>query len=387
MSATASTTASTMAPATPAASWWGRQRATLLIVLGLAAAVVVVLVLGGGGVRTSTPLDPDNPDPGGAQALARVLEDHGVDVTVVRGADALARAGVEAGTTVLVTSTDQLGDSTVRRMLDDTRGAQLVLAGPGPGTTAALGVSGLPFTVSVGDARPAGCDDPRFADLSMQVDHALEYPGPDGCFAGEHGALVAEPRQGLTLLGASEALSNDQVLRSDNAAVLLRLLGGGNRLVWYVPSIDDLVADDGVSLSTLLPRWIRPGLWLGTLALVALVVWRARRLGPLASEPLPVVVKAIETTHSRGRLYRRSGDRAHAADALRSAARSRARERLQLGAGDDAALVRAVAHQVGRPVEAVALLLGPGGPAPTTDHDLIALANDLAALDREVRRT
>ena len=369
-------------------SWWGRQRSTLLIALGLAAAVAVVVVLGGGGVRTSTPLDPDNPDPAGAQALARVLEAHGVDVTVVRGADALAGAGVEAGTTVLVTSTDQLGDSTVRRMLDDTRGAHLVLAGPGPGTTAALGVSGLPFTVSVGDARRAGCDDPRFADLSLQVDHALEYPGPGGCFPGKHGSLVAEPRDGLTLLGAAQALSNDQVLRADNAAALLRLLGSGSRLVWYVPSIDDLVAGDGVSLTTLLPRWIRPGLWLAALAVAALILWRARRLGPLATEPLPVVVKAIETTRSRGRLYRRSGDRAHAADALRAAARSRARERLRLGAGgDDEALVRAVAEHVGRPVQAVAALLDRAGPAPTTDHDLIALANDLAALDREVRRT
>jgi len=376
----------TAPPAPPSTSWWQRQRATLLIVAALVAAVLVV-ALGVGGVRTSTPLDPDNPGPGGAQALARVLEDHGVDVDVVRGADALDAERVPAGTTVLVTSTDQLGDSTVRRMLDDTRDADLVLAGPGPGTVEALGLPGLTYTVTVGSSREAGCADPRFTGLSLEMDHAQEYASPEGCFRGRHGALVAEPRDGMTLLGASEALSNDQVLRADNAAVLLRLLGGADRLVWYVPSVDDLVADDGVSLTTLLPRWIRPGLWLGALALVALVVWRARRLGPLASEPLPVVVKAIETTRSRGRLYRRSGDRAHAAAALRSAARSRARERLRLGPGDDEALVRDVAAHLGRPVEPVAALLGPDAPAPTTDHELIALANDLAELDREVRRT
>ena len=381
--------ATDVAPATaPAsASWWGRQRTTLLVVLALAAAVVVVVALGGG-VRTSTPLDPDNPDPAGAQALARVLESHGVEVSVARGADALARAGVEPGTTVLVTSTDELGGSTIRRLLGDTRGARLVLVDAGPGTTAALGVSGLPFTVSPGDRRAADCDDPRFSGLSIEVDQALEYPGPGGCFRGRHGAVVAEPRDGLTLLGAGEALRNDQVLRGDNAAAMLRLLGGGNRMVWYVASIDDLVADDGVSLTTLLPRWIRPGLWLGALALAALVAWRARRLGPLATEPLPVVVRAIETTRSRGRLYRRSGDRAHAASALRAAARSRARERLRLPPDhDDAALVRDVATHLARPAEEVAALIGPGAADPRTDHDLIALANDLAALDREVRRT
>ncbi|GAA2136687.1 DUF4350 domain-containing protein [Nocardioides koreensis] len=383
---TASATETTAPPTE--ASWWRRQRSTLVIVAAIAVAVLVVVVLGVGGVRTSTPLDPDNPDPGGAQALARVLDDHGVDVTVVRGADALDASPVPSGTTVLVTSTDQLGESTIRRMLDDTREADLVLAAPGPGTTEALGLSGSSFTVTAGDPRDAGCSDPRFAGLSLEMDHALEYPSADGCFRGRHGVLVAEPRDGLTLLGASEALSNDQVLRADNAAAMLRLLGGGDRLVWYVPSIDDLVADDGVSLSTLLPRWIRPALWLGALALVALVVWRARRLGPLATEPLPVVVKAIETTHSRGRLYRRSGDRAHAAAALRSAARSRAREHLRLGPGsDDGTLVHDVARQVGRPAESVAALIAPDAPAPTTDPELIALANDLAELDREVRRT
>ncbi|MFC4787033.1 DUF4350 domain-containing protein [Nocardioides sp. MAHUQ-72] len=375
-------TTTTAAPARRS-GWWGRQRSTLLIGAALVAAVLVVVVLGLGSVRTSAPLDPDNPDPAGAQALARVLADHGVDVTVARGADALADAGAGPGTTVLVTSTEQLGDSTTRRLLRDTRGARLVLAAPGPGTTEALGVDGLPFRVSPSGPRPAGCT--GLADLSLEVDEALEYPGPGGCFRGDHGAVLADPRPGLTLLGADQALSNDQVLRADNAAVLLRLLGGESRLVWYVPTVDDLVGDDGVSLSTLLPRWIRPGLWLLGLATAALVVWRARRLGALATEPLPVVVRAVETTRSRGRLYRRSGDRAHAAETLRSASRARARERLRLGAGDDDTLVRDVARHLGRPVEAIAALIGPRAPAPATDRDLITLADQLAELDREVR--
>ena len=50
------------------------------------------------------------------------------------------------------------------------------------------------------------------------------------------------------------------------------------------------------------------------------------------------------------------------------------------------ALVRDVARHLGRPVGDVAALLHPHAPAPTTDHDLITLANALAELDREVRR-
>ena len=374
---------------TTARAWLGRQRTSMLIAAGFVAALLVVVLLGTGGARTSTPLDPDNPDPGGAQAVARVLDDRGVDVTVARGADALDETPVAAGTTVLVTSTDQLGDSTIERLLGHVGDARLVLAAPAPGTTEAFGVTDPPYAVRVPNPRAAECADPRFAGLSLAVDRALEYPAAEGCFEGEKGSLVVEPRPGVVLLGADEMLSNGQVLRADNAAAALRLLGQGQRLVWYVPSLDDLVADDGVSAAALLPRWIRPGLWLGTIAVLALIAWRARRLGPLATEPLSVVVKAIETTRSRGRLYRKAGDRAHAAATLRGAARARISGRLRLGAsqGDPATLVRDVARRVGRPVDEVATLLDPDTPAPTTDHDLITLANELAALDREVRRT
>lgn len=386
---TTTTSTSNAAPPSGASDRSRSRRSTLLVVAGLVVTVLVVIVLGGQAVRTTTPLDPDNPDPGGAQAIARVLADQGVDVSVVRSADALDEADTGAGTTVLVTSTDQLGESTTTRLLDDTRDAHVVLAAPGPGTTKALGVADLPFQVSVATPRSSGrgCANPAYDGLSLQVDQALEYPAPDGCFGGEHGFLVVEPREGVVLLGAAQALTNDQVLRADNAAAMLRLLGQDDRLVWYVPSVDDLVGNDGVSLTTLLPRWIRPGLWLGGAALLALALWRGRRLGPLAIEPLPVIVKAIETTRSRGRLYRRAGDRGHAAASLRAAARTRIAEHLRLGPGcDPATLVRDVAQHVGRPAVDIDALLGPEAPAPQTDHDLITLAGRLAELDREVRR-
>ena len=111
--------------------------------------------------------------------------------------------------------------------------------------------------------------------------------------------------------------------------------------------------------------------------------------GALATEPLPVVVKAIETTRSRGRLYRRAGDRGHAAAALRAAARRRAADDCGLGAGhSEADLVRDVARHTGRPeARGRRTRRLPAPPTRPTDHDLIRLASDLAGLDREVRRT
>lgn len=362
-----------------------RHRTTLAVVVGLLAAVVVVL-LAGGNDRRSGYLDPANPDPEGGRAVARVLEDQGVDVTVVRDADALDATEAGAGTTIVVTSTDLLGVSTAKRLSDRARDARLVLVEPGPGLADTLDL-GAPMRVTPDGKVAADCTDPTYGDLSVAVDDALAYPDPAGCFPTEAGSLLAQPRPGLALLGAGDVLTNDQVLRADNAAVALRLLGGTDRLVWYVPSLDDLTAGDGVSLTTLLPDWLRPSLLLVVIAVLALLVWRARRLGPLAVEPLPVAVKAIETTHSRGRLYRRAGDRAHAAAVLRSAARARAAERLRLGRhADPRTLVRDLARHTGRPVAEIDALLGPHAAPPSTDHALITLADDLAALDREVRR-
>ena len=128
-----------------------------------------------------------------------------------------------------------------------------------------------------------------------------------------------------------------------------------------MPSIDDLVGDDGVSLQTLLPRWVRPGLALLAIVMVTVILWRARRLGALATEPLPVVVRAVETTRSLGRLYRRSGDRDHAAESLRRAARARLAERLRLGStAPPDVLAREVARRTGRTDEDVVAAPRPG---------------------------
>jgi len=372
-------------PRDPQDSRWRRHRSTLLIVGAFVAAVLVVVWTTDGQTYDAR-FDPRNPGPDGAQALARVLEDEGVDVHVARSADAFEDEEVGSGTTVVVTSTEELGESTFTRLLDHTGDARLVLVEPGTLLTGELGLSGYPETHGLGNGRDAGCADPLFDGLSMEVDQAVAYRG-DGCFA-DGGAAVLAERRGAVLFGAGEAMTNDQVLRADNAAVGLRLLGQDDDLVWYVPTYADLAAGDETGLGPLLPRWIEPGLWLLLVTAVFLVVWRARRLGRLATEPLPVVVKAIETTHSRGRLYRRAGDRGHAASALRAAARRRAAVRLQLGAGhSEAALVRDVAHHIGRPEAEVAALVGSDAPDPVHDHDLIRLANDLAGLDREVRRT
>jgi hypothetical protein len=363
-------------------SWLARHRLLALVVTAAVVTVALSAWLGRHDRTYSGALDPRNPDGSGAQAVARVLDHEGVQVDVVRSADAFDQASADAATTVVVTSTDHLGRSTTARLLQHQGDADLVVVAPGPQLLRELGVGSFPATSRPDGPVAGGC--PAYDGLAVRVDVAEAYRA-DGCFPGKDGVLVAQPRAGLTLLGAPALLTNDQILESDNAAVALRLLGQHRRLVWYVPSLADLRGADSVSVGSLLPDWTRPGLWLLLVVGGATVAWRGRRLGPLASEPLPVSVKAVETTRNLGRLYRRAGDRRHAADALRSAARTRLAEHLrlprQVGAGR---LVDDIAARTGRPPAEIDALIGPTAFPPGDDRELARLAQRLTELDREV---
>jgi hypothetical protein len=359
-----------------------RRRSTVAIAAAAVVAVLVTALLARHSTEQSARLDPDNPGGDGAQAVARVLADQGVDVTVARSADALDRSSADASTTIVVTSASHLGRSTTARLLQHQGRAELVVVAPGPGLVRQLGLDTFPSPVQPDRAVGGGCA--PYDGLALKVTTADAYDS-DGCFRAKEGVLLAQPRPGLTLLGAPDALTNDQVLAGDNAAVALRLLGQRERLVWYVPDLADLRGGDGISLAGLLPDWLGPAVWVLGAAGVALVLWRSRRLGPLAREPMPVEVKAVETTRNLGRLYRRSGDRAHAADALRSATRDRISARLRLPrrvAPDQ--LVSTVADRTGRPAAEVEDLLGYGAAPPAHDRDLTDLARRLTELDREV---
>lgn len=334
------------------------------------------------------PLDPRNPAPEGGRAIARVLEDEGVDLTIVRSADALDDTTVDGSTSVVVTSTDYLSPGTLQRLRDKAAPGRLVLIEPSytvvkeidPDLEASL----------VGDERvDADCDE-AVGGLALEVDQMTVYDGPDGpsCFGTDGGAALLEDRTArLVLFGAGEALSNDQVLRADNAAVGLRLLGASKRVVWYVPDLSDPASEDAVTLTSLLPRWIGPGVWLGALTVIALMLWRFRRLGPLSTEPLPVVVRAVETAHSRGRMYRRSGDRGHVARALRRAARADLAVRLGLDRRTPpATVIEATAQHLDTRVEDIGTLLNDDQIPPATDRDLVGLAQALTRLRKEVRR-
>jgi hypothetical protein len=369
-------------------------RGWLLIGVALLLALGVAAWTTSGSERYPDALDPRNPSPEGAQALAEVLDGQGVEIDVVRSAAALDQTAVDDRTTVLVTGTDALSPSTLDRLRRQAAPGRLVLVDPSYSLVQEVD-DDLSATTAFPDPVDADCAGSSVLDgLRLEVDQAtvLSDGGSgllDGaaCFATSGGTVLAESTdEDLALFGGGEALTNDQVTRADNAAIALRLAGGADRLVWYVPDPADATSDEAVSITSLLPPWIGPGIWLGGLTLVALVLWRFRRLGPLSTEPLPVVVRAVETARSRGRMYRRSGDRDHAARALRRAARKDVATRLRLDhRATPAVVVEAAARHLGVAAEPLDDLLNDHRP-PASDQDLVRLAEELARLRREVRR-
>lgn len=366
------------------------------IVLGF---VVLSAVVGGLTARQGAPLDPDNPDANGAQAVARVLADRGVEVEVARGLSAL-RTTSTAGATVLVGGTAYLSPDSGGDVLEETGDAAgLLVLDPTDevGEILDLPVSASGFSTGATLAPDCDLELWRDGDRVVGADTLIEVtqagtpaeiclPPSAGYNAGgsRAGHVVVLPetsdRPQTTLLGIGPSLRNDQITDAANAATWLRLLGATDRLVWYVPVPGDAGPGNPRSLTDVLPDAVVPSAVLGVLALGALALVQGRRLGPVVTEPLPVVVRSIETTQSRARLYQSAKDRRRALTVLQLATRRRWAARLGLSpATEPDALVAAVSAATDRPAPEISRLLT--DPTTPDDQTLVRIARELRSLD------
>lgn len=374
-------------------------------VVGLGLLLVVLLALTG--QRPTQPLDPQGPGPEGAMALAEVLRDQGVEVDVVRSIGGLEDAGADRATTVLLGDPTNLGPGAAVRLGSAVRFVgRLVVVGGSSEQLDAIGVPARAFPGGV-DGLPARCDSTVARDDDLVSSSDTRYLADEGapaspCFVlpegdrtggdplpeGGSGAAMLELPSGAShpatvLVGFGSAWTNEAVTDESNAGLAVRALGSTPRLVWYHPGLSDLTAggpgeEDGAA--DVWPVWTGPAVALLGVGVVLLALSRGRRLGRLVHEPLPVVVRAVETTESRGRLYRRAGDRGRAAAVLRAGTRDRLARRLAVSpAAGVVALVHAVSTATGRPADEVGGILF--GPDPHDDASLIQLAQQLTDLE------
>ncbi|MEV0414800.1 DUF4350 domain-containing protein [Streptomyces sp. NPDC050448] len=387
---------------TPAAVW--RRSRGILICLGILLVAAVTLAALGSGSRHGR-LDPRSADPDGSRAVAELLQARGVTTRVVTTArEAAAAAG--PGTTLLVTDPDRLGDAQQRaiRSAIDLSGGRTVLLAPGSPSLSDLAPAARTKGSAPDQSLDPGCALPAAVSAGRATTgggHRYTSGAATGtaCYPSDgHPTLLVLP-SGTTggdtvLLGSETILLNKKLASEGNASLALQLLGSRPDLVWYLPSLTEVQDEDPAqekSFFELVPRGWGWALLQLFVAAVLAALWRARRLGPLVTEKLPVAIRASETTEGRARLYRKAGARDRAATVLRAAAR----ERLAALAGvpptrahEPAALVPAVSARLtddwhtDRRRDLTALLFG---TTPADDAALVALADHLDALEREVR--
>lgn len=387
---------------------WTRSRGILLALLVLVAAAVTTAVLQSKSVHGS--LDPRSADPGGSRAVAELLADRGVSTRVVTTLDdAVAAAGPD--TTLLIAGPDLLTAHQQDRLRAATAasGGRTVLVAPGipsvgtlaPGVLAEASTDHrtLDPRCTLAEARRAGnadTGDHRYSTTAHDADAC--YPADGLPTLLRVPASAGDKAGDIVVLGSRDILVNDHLGRHGNASLALQLLGSRPHLVWYLPSLADPSTASESGSGDFVD--LIPGGWLwGTLQLfiaaALAALWRARRFGPLVPERLPVVIRASETAEGRARLYRRNDARDRAADALRSATRSRLAPLVGIPltqAHTPEALLPALSARLGDDGPWAARTNAPSphdllfGPPPRDDAALVQLADHLDALEREVRR-
>jgi len=379
---------------------WRRYRIPLIATVAVLLLAVGIGVASRHGVHGE--LDPRAVDGRGSRALATLLGDRGVEV---RRITSLAEAtGAATGEDVVLVAFPGLLPPAALRALGAVP-ARVVLVAPESDALSAVTDEVKLAGASPVAARSPGCEQEAASAAGVVDLGGLSYRASGGgiaCYGTAEGsALVLARTHGgsrLAVLGAGDPFTNDRLDEEGNAALALNLLGAdgsAQRVYWLVPS-PGAAATEGqrLSVSDIVPSWVVPAALQLLVAALLAALWRARRLGPPVSEPLPVVVRAAESVEGRARLYRRAQARDRAADALRAGTLARLVPRLGLdpSAGGEpapAAVVVAVTERSGLPEAEVHDALY--GPAPDGDPALVRLADFLdtivrGTLDSEVRR-
>ncbi len=364
-------------------------RALVFVGIGLFLLAIVLISIGAGRQAVAgIPFSATNAAPEGSMAIAEVLRQQGVKVTAAASLTEAASAVKDRSRSTLLIY-DPKGFLSDLQLQQATRLARhVVILDPGFTELRAVAPAVAQAGV-VSGSLSADCDVPavqRAGSVSgggsgFRILNASTTA--TGCLASGDRvfSLVQLDDGALTILGTTDALTNQYVADKGNAALALNLLGQDPNLVWYLPGYADLPT--GGDISALTPRWVVPIALLLAVIFIASAVWHGRRMGPLVIENLPVTVRASETMLGRARLYENSSSRLRALDSLRIGSIGRLAVLCGLprvATVDE--VVTSVSKLVGaQPLEVRRLLVD---DIPGTDRKLIRLSDDLLLLERQV---
>ncbi|GAU71299.1 Ku protein [Streptomyces sp. NBRC 110611] len=377
---------------------WSRSRGPLIALLLLVISGVVLAALQSG--EQHGRLDPRSADRSGSRALARLLAAHGVSTQVVTTSEEAA-AAAGPGTTLLIAAPDILTEAQLTSLHTATAHTpgRTVLLAPGPASLEAF-ASGVQADPPVRNTtRRPTCSLPEARRAGSALLGGLRYATPDAtadhCYhSGGQPTLLRlpAPRSGrdTVLLGSPDFLYNQHLAEDGNASLALQLLGSRAHLIWYLPSVSDpsSVPDNDRGFLDLIPAGWRWALLQLALAAACAALWRARRLGPLVLEKLPVTVPAAETTEGHARLYEQAAARDRASGVLRSATRTRLAPLIGVRPADahtpDILLPAVHAHLNSAPDAGADLHALLFGPDPADDRALVHLADQLDLLESSI---
>ncbi|MCD0451217.1 hypothetical protein LO762_18730 [Actinocorallia sp. API 0066] len=369
------------------------------IVAALFAVVLLAVVLAA--LRppvTSGYLDPEDAGRDGSRALAEIVRQQGTPVEVVRSANAAASAARSTKLVVVVRS-ERLTEADLT-VLANATGSVLLIA-PTDAALARL-APGVERTGTAPDTGPAedGCALGAAAGAvdfgESHVYRAAEtgtacYLYEDYDPASSFFRLVrSEGAKTVTVAGSGRPFTNRHLTEEGAAALGLTLLSAQGGVVWLIP---DLPSEDEITGDQSFMDLVPTSVWLfflqGLVAVALAALWRARRLGPVVVERLPVAVRSAEAVEGRARLYRAAHARDRAALALREAARERLVPLLGLprsAAADPARAAEVVPLAAARSgLDAPTAYWALYGPEPGDDGELLRLTDLLDELERRVR--
>ncbi|CAN5185545.1 DUF4350 domain-containing protein [soil metagenome] len=388
---TSTAAATTLTPTIRAAT----RRSLFWIIAAVFLILIAVIALAATGASSGgVPFSATNAAPAGSKAIAEVLRQQGVDVSVpvtLSGAESALRGST--GSTLFLFDPDGNLDTAQLRSLTalaehvvvlSPTYAQVSALAPEVGLAGIVGRSSLAAGCDLPAARAAGRVSGAGSGFRV-LDPAAETTA---CFGSGKRTFsvvdIARAGRHITVVGTTDAFDNEHVAQRGNAALALTLLGQSDRLVWYLPTIHDS-SISGPSIAELTPAWV--GGVSALLIIVAIVAafWRGRRLGPLVVENLPVVVRASETMEGRARLYQKGAARLRALDSLRIGSVSRLASLCGLSrlASVEDVIAAVASVTAGDPADIRTILLTAD---PRNDRELLRLSDELLELERTVAR-
>lgn len=187
------------------------------------------------------------------------------------------------------------------------------------------------------------------------------------------------------VFASSDILTNSNVDEHGNAALVMNMVTAqpvgssqktGSVVFLYVDPSDNLT--DGV----IIPPFAWPSVALVFIAFITLGIARGRRLGTLIHEDVPSYVPSSETVSGQGRLLHSNHEVAYTAAMLRTETARRLARRLGVDPQANAETLSAALVNAGASPQSVHWLWT---PQPATDADLIELSNRLVALEKEIQ--